>query len=215
MSKIGNLQNARGHDTNQRLLLYCHPGDGISYRRIFRFSCCMICYIPTAASCFQHGQKTREEVKVLGVCRWWMITKSEVMRLRFSIPAPVDNGLRAVLTTCYNEPYVNSRPRPGPSRFFNELLNGDWRGCFNWRNSRKGWLAWRRERFYTIWHLNATTLWWRKTLFITNCSLFNAFCLGRKHPLSRSTVAKRVKYYIPSLAWIPNYSLSLYVPCNS
>ena len=78
MSKIGNLQNARGDhdDTNQRLLLYCHPGNGISYRCKFLFSCCMICYIPTAASCFQHGQKTREEVKVLGVCRWWMITKS-------------------------------------------------------------------------------------------------------------------------------------------
>lgn len=27
----------------------------------------------------------------------------------------------------------------------------------------------------------------------------------------RSVFAKRVKYYIPSLAWIPNYSFSLYV----
>lgn len=35
--------------------------------------------------------------------------------------------------------------------------------------------------------------------------------IERKHLISKSTVAKRVKYYIPSLAWIPNYSFSLYV----
>ena len=129
-----------------------------------------------------------------------------------SVYPVVDNRLRAVLTTCYNEPYVNSRPRPRPSRVFSELLNGDRRGCFNWRSSRKGGLAWPGEGFCTIWHLNTTIQWWRKTLFFTVCSLFNVFYLGRKHPLSQSTVAKRVKYYIPSLAWIPNYSLSLYVP---
>jgi high affinity sulfate transporter 1 len=31
-----------------------------------------------------------------------------------------------------------------------------------------------------------------------------------RHPMSESTVAKRAKYYIPSLGWIPNYSLSLF-----
>jgi len=30
-------------------------------------------------------------------------------------------------------------------------------------------------------------------------------------PQKQSTLAKRIKYYIPSAGWIPNYSLSLYV----
>jgi len=32
-------------------------------------------------------------------------------------------------------------------------------------------------------------------------------------PRQLSKFEKRVKYYIPSLAWIPNYNLSLYVLC--
>lgn len=63
-----------------------------------------------------------------------------------------DKSLRAVLTTCPDEPYVNSRPRPRPpSRLFDNLLNGNRCGRFN---RRKGCPAGRREGFCTIW-LNA------------------------------------------------------------
>jgi len=55
------------------------------------------------------------------------------------------------------------------------------------------------------------------------CSCFLSWLLNfmfpsfveRKLSISQSTVAKRIKYYIPSLRWIPDYSFSLYVPINS
>ena len=34
---------------------------------------------------------------------------------------------------------------------------------------------------------------------------------GQKSQRRQSTFVKRAKYYVPSLAWIPNYSFSLYV----
>jgi Sulfate permease family len=52
----------------------------------------------------------------------------------------------------------------------------------------------------------------RQALFFTDHLLlcFRSF-VGQKHLISQSTVAKRAKYYIPSLGWIPDYSFSLYV----
>jgi len=34
---------------------------------------------------------------------------------------------------------------------------------------------------------------------------------GSSKPFVQTTFVKRLRYYVPSLAWIPNYQLSMYV----
>ena len=140
-----------------------------------------------------------------------MMDDYQVMRIRFSIPGTVDNGGYVLFShpVIMSHTSIHEQDRDHRKASSTSSLMGI--DAATSIDERVALLDVEREP-ESAQYGTTTQLTNGGANSILQLLPFNVFCLGRKHTLSQSTVAKRVKYYIPSLAWIPNYSLSLYVP---